>query len=222
MSPRPLVAVFVIAAVVSASIGNAHAQQAAPGPAPPSEAAPPAAGQYPPPNYPQSPPQYPPGAPYEQVPGPPPTYVPQGPIAWPRYIKDWDEGQPVPYGYHPETRARKGLVITGAVLFGVLYLLSTLIAAANDDSYNNNRYSALWIPVVGPFIQLGSSSNVSDDNQMFVLDGLAQTAGVTMLVLGLAFPRHILVRNDLATMSFVPTPMRVGHDGGGLGLVGRF
>ncbi len=218
MSPRPLVAVFVIGAVVSASIGNAHAQQAAPGPAPATESAPPAAGQYPPPNY----PQYPPGAPYQQVPGPPPTYVPQTPIAWPRYIKDWDEGQPVPYGYHPEARARKGLVITGAVLFGVLYLLSTLVAAANDNSYDNNRDSALWIPVVGPFIQLGSSTNVSGDNEIFVLDGLAQTAGVTMLVLGLAFPRHILVRNDLATMSFVPAPMRVGREGGGLGLVGRF
>jgi hypothetical protein len=223
MSPRPLVAIFVIGAVVSASIGNAHAQQA--GPAPATEAAPPPTGQYPPPNYPQvppGPPQAPPGAPYQQVPGPPPAYAPQVPIAWPRYIKDWEEGQPVPYGYHPEARAKKGLVITGAVLFGVLYLLSTLVAAANDDSYNENRYSALWIPVVGPFIQLGSSTNASGDDQIFVLDGLAQTAGVTMLVLGLAFPRHILVRNDLATMSFVPAPMRVGHDGGGLGLVGRF
>jgi hypothetical protein len=218
MSPRPLVAVFVIGAVVSASFGNAHAQQAVPGAAPTTEAAPPATGQYPPPNYPQAPP----GAPYQQVPAAPPTYAPQVPIAWPRYIKDWQEGQPVPYGYHPEPRARKGLVITGAVLFGVLYLLSTLVATANDDSYNQNRYSALWIPVIGPFIQLGSSTNVSGDNQIFVLDGLAQTAGVTMLVLGLAFPRQILVRNDLATMSFVPTPMRVGHDGGGLGLVGRF
>src|SRR3954471_14617995 len=53
MSPRPLIAIFVIGAVVSASIGNAHAQQAAPG-AVPTEATPPAAGQYPPPNYPLS------------------------------------------------------------------------------------------------------------------------------------------------------------------------
>ena len=218
MTTRPLVAIFVIGAVVSASMGSAHAQDSAPGQPPAPQVAPPAPAQPPPPGY----PQYPTGAPYQQVPGPQPTYVPQGPIAWPRYIKDWEEGQPVPYGYHPETRARKGLVITGSVLFGVLYILSTLVAAANDDSYSDNKYSALWIPVVGPFIQAGANNNGSGDNETFILDGLAQAAGVTMLVLGLAFPRTILVRNDLLSVSFVPTPMKVGHDGGGLGLVGRF
>jgi len=220
MTLRPLVAVFVIGAVVSSSMASAHAQDVAPGqPAAPAAAAP-APAQYPPPGYPQAPA----GAPDQEVPGqgPPPTYVPQVPIAWPRYIKDWQEGQPVPYGYHPETRARKGLVITGAVLFGVLYLLSTLVASANDSSYDGNHYSALWIPVAGPFIQAGATNNASGDREMFVLDGLAQAAGVTMLVLGLAFPRTILVRNDLLSVSFVPAPMKVGHDGGGLGLVGRF
>jgi hypothetical protein len=218
MTPRPLVGIFVIGAVVSSSFASAHAQDSAPGPQPAPEVAAPAPAQPPPPGY----PQYPPGTPYQQVPGPQPTYVPQGPIAWPRYIKDWEEGQPVPYGYHPETRARKGLVITGSVLFGVLYLLSTLVAAGNDSSYDGNRYSALWIPVAGPFVQMASSNNGSGDDEAFLLDGVAQAAGVTMLVLGLAFPRTILVRNDLTSISFVPTPMKVGHDGGGLGLVGRF
>jgi hypothetical protein len=221
MTPRPLVAIFVIGAIVSASFASAHAQESAPGRPPAPEVAAPAPAQSPPPGY----PQYPAGAPpYQQVPGqePQPIYAPQGPVAWPPYIKTWEEGQPVPYGYHPETRARKGLVITGAVLFGVLYLLSTLIASANDSSYDGNRYTALWIPVAGPFIQAGASNNASGDREIFVLDGVAQAAGVTMLVLGLAFPRHILVRNDLLSVSFLPAPMKVGHDGGGLGLVGRF
>ena len=85
----------------------------------------------------------------------PTMYPPQGPAAWPRYIKDWEEGQPVPYGYHPETRARKGLVITGAVLFGVSYLLSTLVATENSSTYDydsgtyqTRSYEALWIPVI--------------------------------------------------------------------------
>ena len=51
-------------------------------------------------------------------------------------------------------------------------------------------YRALWIPVVGPSSQLGSSNNASGDDQMFVLDGLAQAAGVTLLMLGLALPAH--------------------------------
>jgi len=210
MTPRPLVSVVVLGALFSASIGRARGQDAAPVPAP--EAAAPAPAQYPP----QGAPQYPPGA--YQYPPPPMMYAPTGP----RYIKDWQEGQPIPYGYHPEARARKGLVISGAVLFGVTYLLSTLVASANDNSYDGNRYTALWIPVVGPFMQLGSSTNASGDDQIFVLDGLAQAAGITMLVLGLAFPRTILVRNDMLSMSFLPTPMKVGHEGGGLGLIGRF
>jgi hypothetical protein len=219
MTPRPLLAIFVTGTFVSASIGSAHAQEAAAGPPPAAEAAVPAPTQSPPPNY----PQYPAGAPYQQYPGPPPTYGPQAPVAWPRYIKDWDEGQPVPYGYHPETRARKGLVIPGAVVFGVAYLLSTLVASADNSSYDGgDRYNALWIPVVGPFIQLGRSNNPSGNNDSLVFDGLAQTAGLTMLVLGLAYPRRILVRNDLGSLSFAPTPMKVGSDGTGLGLVGRF
>ena len=213
MTPRPLVAVFVIGAIFSASIGSARGQEAAPPAAP--EGAVPAQPQYPPQGYPQYPP------PNQQYPGAPTMYPP--PAAWPRYIKDWQEGQPVPYGYHPETRARKGLVITGAVLFGVLYLLSTLVASENSSSYDGSeRYTALWIPVVGPFIQMGRSTNANGDAQMFFLDGVAQTAGVTMLVLGLAFPRTILVRNDLGSISLLPAPMRIGHDGTGLGLVARF
>jgi hypothetical protein len=224
MTSRPLVTVFVIGAIFAASLSSAHAQEAAPAPPPPPEATAPVPPQYPPPGYQQYPP------PYQQYPGAPTMYPPQGPAVWPPYIKDWQEGQPVPYGYHPETRARKGLVITGSVLFGVCYILSTLVAAAdngstydyNSGTYQTTSYEALWIPVIGPFIQAGKDNNANGDGQMFVLDGLAQAAGVTMLVLGLAYPRKILVRNDLGTISFVPTPMKVGHEGGGFGLVGRF
>ena len=52
-------------------------------------------------------------------------------------------------------------MISGAVLFGVTYLLSTLVASANDNTYDGKQYSARWIPVVGPFMQLESSNNAS-------------------------------------------------------------
>ena len=230
MTSRPLVAVFVIGAIFSASIGSAHAQEAAPAPAPAPTTAAPAPAPYPPPGTaapapaPYPPPgyqQYPP--PYQPYPGAETMYPPPGAAAWPRYIKDWQEGQPVPYGYHPETRARKGLVIPGAVLFGVCYGLSMLIATAqSDSSYDSTRYDALWIPVIGPFVQAAKSNTSNNDDQTFILDGLAQTAGLTMLILGLAMPRKILVRNDLGTISFLPTPMKVGQEGSGFGVVGRF
>jgi hypothetical protein len=226
MTRHPLVAVFVTGAIFAASIGGAHGQQADPvAPAPP-QAATPAPAPVPAPNPPPGTPYPPPGTPYQPPGGPyqqPPQiiYVPQE-ATWPRYIKDWDEGQPVPYGYHPEARARKGLVIPGAIIAGVAYLLATLVATEHNDSYDSESYNAMFIPIVGPFIQMGTGNNVADDDQALFLDGMAQAAGVTMLVLGLAFPRHILVRNDFGSISFVPTPIRVGHEGGGLGLVGRF
>jgi hypothetical protein len=219
---------------------------AAPAPAPPPAAAPAQvapAGQYPPggqyPTY----PQYGQPGQYQQYPAPQPpasaiapngeyvaplsqttqpTYVPQSvALSGPRFIKDWEEGQPIPYGYHHETRARKGLVIAGSIVFGVVYIYSSLIAAAGEDSYNNNdnQLAALWIPVLGPFIQMASVDS-SIGKEMLFLDGLAQAAGLTMLITGLVYPRHILVRNDLASMSFVP--MKLGTDGSGLGVVGRF
>ena len=219
MNPRPVIAVLAIGATFVASIGSAHGQAAAPAPAPQSAPAP---APYPPPAA----PQYPPPGPYQQ-PYPPPQlmYAPPGP----RYIKDWEEGQPVPYGYHPEARARKGMVIPGAVVFGVAYLLSTLVAGGDNNSYDsstgtyrNDQYEALYIPVAGPFIQMASDSNAPGDRQILILDGLAQSAGVALLVCGLAFPRRILVRNDLGVTSVVPTPMTIGRGGTGLGLVARF
>src|SRR6185436_1750072 len=166
MNPRPVIAVLAIGATFVASIGSAHGQAAGP---PPASA--PAPAPYPPPAA----PQYPPPGPYQQ-PYPPPQlmYAPPGP----RYIKDWEEGQPVPYGYHPESRARKGLVIPGAVVLGVAYLLSTLVASEDSNStYGQDRYEALYIPVLGPFIQLFSDSNAPGDNQAFAIDALAQSAG---------------------------------------------
>jgi hypothetical protein len=41
-----------------------------------------------------------------------------------------------------------------------------------------------------------------------------------MLIAGLMYPRHLLVRNDLATVGVLP--MKIGMEGEGLGLVGRF
>src|SRR3954469_8973442 len=66
------------------------------------------------------------------------VYVPQSvALSGPRMIKDWDENQPIPPGYHRDTRVRKGLVIGGAILFGVPYLYSAGFAAIGDDVTRN-------------------------------------------------------------------------------------
>lgn len=151
-----------------------------------------------------------------------PTYVPQSvALSGPRFIKDWEEGQPIPYGYHHETRVRKGLVISGSILLGVTYIYSSLLAAAGEDASDggHNTLGWLWMPVLGPFFEMSETDSTAARYVLF-LDGMAQAAGLTMLIAGALYPKHILVRNDLASMSFVP--MKIGSDGSGMGVVGRF
>ena len=221
-----------------------RAQGAGSTPAP----APTAAQPAPPPPAAVQPYPYPYPPPAAPAPAPPPAasneqwrYVP--PPAELRYV----EGRPIPAGYHHETRARRGLVIAGPIVFGVPYVLSMSVAASS-------RYSAdrwLYAPVVGPFIDLAQRGDdctrntvvtgpgmtstyetcTEDSSTRFFLmfDGLMQTAGATMFILGLALPQHILVRDDApftgssgSKFSWAVAPQRVGPTGYGVGLNGTF
>jgi len=153
------------------------------------------------------------------------TYVPQSvALSGPRVIKDWREGDPIPPGYHPAQRTRTGMVVGGAVMFGVPYLISALVGAGTAD---NGCCGAMFIPVVGPFVQMTqwhtSDASAVDTGDIFlVLDGALQAAGVAMFVYGLAVPKTVLVRNDLGIFKNVtPTPM-VGKNFTGVGLTGQF
>jgi hypothetical protein len=151
-----------------------------------------------------------------------PVYLPQSvAMSGPRFIKDWEPGNPIPYGYHAETRARKGPIISGSILFGVTYLYSAFAASIGEDvagSNGNNKAASLYIPVVGPFAELFQSDSATLD-YILVLDGIAQATGVILFVYGMSMPKPLLVRNDLA---FTVTPMKIGKDGNGFGFVGRF
>lgn len=146
----------------------------------------------------------------------------------------WEEGDPVPRGYRAVPRMRTGLVIAGAVTFGVTYLTTALAGAAvNDISLatggTGRSAKLLLIPVFGPFTMLGST--ISATGQFFlVLDGLVQAAGVGMFATGLAWPRMVLVPSGRADISgekappkleISPVPMTVGS-GNGVGILGRF
>ena len=147
------------------------------------------------------------------------VYVPQSvAMSGPRVINDYQDGDPVPPGYHADTRVRKGLVIGGAVTFGSMYLLSVLVASTANDIQKDSA-TLLYVPVLGPFLQMGKTDS-SSGKTILAIDGLAQAAGVAMLIGGLVSPKTVLVRNDLAEISVVP--MRVGTDGSGAGLVGKF
>ncbi|MBX3192694.1 MAG: hypothetical protein KF819_37260 [Labilithrix sp.] len=150
------------------------------------------------------------------------VYVPQSvALSGPRVIKDYDEGDPIPPGYHPDTQIRKGLVIGGSITFGTMYILSVLTGAAMNDSKSLTKTdgSYLFIPVAGPFLQMTRTST-SLGNTVLAIDGIAQAAGAVMLIVGLTSPKTVLIRNDLAEIRV--TPVRLGQDGNGLGLVGTF
>jgi hypothetical protein len=166
------------------------------------------------------------------------VYVPQSvALSGPRVIKDYKEGDAIPPGYHPEVRARTGMIVGGAVTFGVLYLFSVLAAAISADtaktecSFNSygstqtscdssNPAAALYIPVAGPFIQMTHAANSSSENVMLAIDGIAQAAGAAMFVYGITSPKTVLVRNDLGELRL--TPMRMGKNGTGVGLTATF
>ena len=148
------------------------------------------------------------------------TYVPQSvAFSGPRQIKDWNEGEPIPPGYHPVQRVRTGLIVGGAVLFGIFYLISAFDASIASDNGNSGN-NALWLPGIGPFIQMASTSSATG-NLALAIDGAAQSAGLAMLIYGMVSPKTVLIRNDLATTPLV-LPIRVGSDGYGLGVVGHF
>jgi hypothetical protein len=153
------------------------------------------------------------------------VYMPQSvALSGPRIIRDYEDGDQIPPGYHAESRIRTGLVVGGAVTFGVLYLLSVLVGAAISDTnkaFNNNKDNGdfLFVPVAGPFLQM-TKTDSSSGNVTLAIDGIAQAAGATMFIVGVTSPKTVLVRNDLAEVHVMP--MKMGTNGGGLGLVGTF
>jgi hypothetical protein len=156
-----------------------------------------------------------------------------------RYV----EGRPIPAGYHLETRPRKGLVVSGSLVFGIPYFLSLSVAASSK--YDPDRW--LYAPVFGPFVDLGkrkescttfgngtfgTTTTCSDDSSerfFLMADGLMQAAGATMFILGMALPQKLLVRDDApfvgskqSPFTWAVAPRTMGRSGYGLGLAGTF
>lgn len=150
------------------------------------------------------------------------TYVPQSvALSGPEEIDEWDRSRPVPMGYTAVERTRRHLIVGGAVTLGVSYGISALVAAIGEDARDGgtNEVGAMWIPVLGPWIQFADTDTSTG---RFFLAGLggAQVAGAIMLYYGMTTKDHVLVRNDLVS-SLRVTPM-VAPGASGMALSGRF
>jgi hypothetical protein len=153
-----------------------------------------------------------------------PSYVPQSvALSGPPTLAYHDD-EPVPPGYTPVQRTRRGAIIAGAVVLGSLYLLSMAAASAGADesTSRSNELGALWIPVLGPFIQMGRTETAIGKYAL-TIDGLGQAAGAGLLLYGLVSPKTVLIRNDLtsAKPKIRPVPVITAHSAG-LGLSGTF
>jgi hypothetical protein len=172
---------------------------AQPAPPPPPPAYPPPQIVYPPP------PGYSPGY---GLPPPPGYYYPPGaasPISAGPAVK-MDPDNP-PAGYHTESRARSGLVVAGGVMFGIAYVFSAA-AAVGGITDHSSELVPLFVPVAGPFVTLGSAhvfERTSDDaaqvGRVFgamglILDGIVQVSGFTLLVIGMAVRKEVVVKDS--------------------------
>jgi len=160
---------------------------------------------------------------------PPPSYgyapAPEQPAEMP-YL----EGQPIPPGYHQDTKARTGLIAAGAAVFGGLWLVSAGVGLAyqelQDDlasaveKKSKDKEWPLVIPLAGPFITIGTAHAQQEASFLLVVDGLGQCAGVAMFIAGFAAPKQVLVYDGSAKVMVLPTNM--GTSGAGLTALGTF
>lgn len=119
-----------------------------------------------------------------------------------------------------------GLVASGAVLFLGGYIPSIVVAASSSNSSDN----MLWIPVVGPWLDLGDrggcpvgrSCDTETTNKMLLIgDGILQGVGVLALAAGFIFPQK--TTTYVAKPRVRLTPMQLGRGPSmGAGVVGTF
>ncbi len=187
------------------------------------QSAPPPAA-YPQPAYPVAPGAYPVAYP-----------APAGAVPWSyNYapVYPYRDGMPLPPGYHLEERPRRGLVIAGWLVAGIPYGLGLTIAASSDFG---NQSGWLAVPFLGPWLTLGKRDYGCDERDEYededdrscledavvaplIMDGIAQTAGGTLLLVGYLATKMYAVRDGVSS---VVVPSRVGS-GYGLTWAGEF
>lgn len=124
----------------------------------------------------------------------------------------YQDGYLVPPGYHVETRMRRGPVIAGAVMLGAGYGIAAAVGASSVGESSEDELLPLFIPIVGPFITVGSLDFSGDFGGLgfiliglpLILDGLLQAAGAIALTAGITSPKQVLVRDGALVSSSTP------------------
>lgn len=164
---------------------TAAGQQPTPAPGQPA----PTAGQ-PPPDAPRPPYPYPYPYAYPYAYAYPYPY-PTSPATLP-----YREGEAIPPGYHLVEQRNRGLIVTGLSVLGATYGASLVASLAfiSDGGRDSAEFAPLLIPVVGPFITAGTNDDVPT---LMILNGVTQTTGAVLLILGIALTEKKVVRDGI-------------------------
>ena len=156
------------------------------------------------PQYGQQPPQY-----------GPPQYAAQQQRR--RHRERYDPNREYPSDARIFTRRKTGLIIAGAIMFAVPYLMTVSVWAAAAD-VGDDLPATLLVPAIGPFLTIPDAGS-SAGRTVLAWDGALQTAGLTLFVVGLAAKtRYVEYWADAARAGgFAVTP-RFGTQGGGFDL----
>lgn len=127
----------------------------------------------------------------------------------------------------PESRPNIGTIVSGAVLLGVGWITNFIAGLpAGDDPFDSgvdHRWDTFrvvsLVPVAGPWVMLGlKPTSFSEDywGPWLIINGLLQTTGFVLLVVGIATPSQV---ERGAYVQLVP---HVAAGGGGVAIDGRF
>ena len=120
------------------------------------------------------------------------------------------------------------LIAGGALLLGVTYGTSVVVAATSDRDADDS----LYVPIAGPWINLaergGCDSRFDDctaetlNKVLLVADGIFQGVGALQIVGGFVFPKRQVVLARTASKPSVHVAPMLGASRIGLGAAGRF
>ena len=176
--------------------------QPAPDPAPPAPAPQLIAPQTATYIYPQ---QYPYPYPYFQ----PQPQAPAKAALSPRRIPY--HGGEIPAGSRVVTLGHNGLLAAGLSVFGGLYLISVITAAAScspGDSASSCRANTAWlyIPAIGPFLTAADENASFGGRNLAIFDGVFQLAGLAAAVGAYASSEQWLEFSGPTARSSAPGP----------------
>lgn len=130
----------------------------------------------------------------------------------------WSCGDPIPAGYKRVARERRERIALAVIVFAAPYAVSAYVATDSyvDPTATQPPRAKLWIPGVGPFLELGRGTAAV--RALLVADGVVQLGGLALLGYALATPEFVLVRQRGAALTVTPLVGRAT----GAAIVGRF